>query len=76
VIERYFHLLPDSLATYHVWRQLVTQYAVVGAQAHDARLIASMHVYGISQLLAFNVEHFRRYCDITVIEPRHVAQTS
>jgi predicted nucleic acid-binding protein len=75
VIERYFHLLPDSLATYHAWRQLVARYTVVGAQAHDARLIASMNVYGISQLLTFNVEHFRRYRDITVIEPRHVAQT-
>jgi predicted nucleic acid-binding protein len=72
VIERYFRLLPDSLATYQEWRQLVTQYAVVGAQAHDARLIASMKVYGIAHLLTFNVEHFRRYRDITVVEPQHV----
>jgi predicted nucleic acid-binding protein len=72
VIERYFHLLPDNLATYQEWRQLVALYAVVGAQAHDARLIASMKAYGISQLLTFNVEHFRRYRDITVIEPQQI----
>src|SRR6266511_1214330 len=75
VIERYFRLLPDSLATYQEWRQLIVRYAIVGAQAHDARLIASMKVYGISHLLTFNVEHFRRYPDITVIEPQHIHPT-
>jgi predicted nucleic acid-binding protein len=75
VIERYFHLLPDNLATYQEWRQLVARYAVVGAQAHDARLIASMKAYGISHLLTFNVDHFRRYRDITVIEPQQIPLT-
>ena len=72
MIERYFRLLPDSLATYQEWRQLIVCHAVVGSQAHDARLIASMNAYGISQLLTFNVEHFRRYQGITVIEPQRV----
>lgn len=72
VIERYFRLLPDSLATYHEWRQLIVRYTVVGAQVHDARLVASMKAYGISHLLTFNVEDFRRYPDITVIEPQHL----
>jgi predicted nucleic acid-binding protein len=75
VIERYFRLLPDSLATYREWRQLIVRYAVVGAQAHDARLVASMRAYDISHLLTFNVEHFRRYSDITVIEPQHLRPT-
>jgi hypothetical protein len=75
MIERYFRLLPDSLATYQEWRQLIVRHAVVGAQAHDARLIASMNAYGISHLLTFNVEHFRRYQGITVIEPQHVRFT-
>ena len=75
VIERYFRLLPDSLATYREWRQLIVRYAVVGAQAHDARLVASMKAYSISHLVTFNVEHFRRYPDITVIEPQHLRPT-
>jgi predicted nucleic acid-binding protein len=75
VIERYFRLLPDSLATYHEWRQLIVRYTVVGAQAHDARLVASMKAYGISHLLTFNVEDFRRYPDITVIELQHLRPT-
>jgi hypothetical protein len=75
VIEHYFHLLPDSLATYHAWRQLIVRYAVVGAQVHDARLVASMNAYGISHLLTFNADHFRRYQDVTVLEPQHVRPT-
>jgi predicted nucleic acid-binding protein len=55
MIERYFRLLPDSLATYQEWRQLIVRHAVVGAQAHDARLIASMNAYGISQLLTLRI---------------------
>jgi hypothetical protein len=34
-----------------------------------------MHAYGVSHLLTFNVNHFRRYQDITVLEPQHVTQT-
>ena len=37
-----------------------------------ARLIASMKVYSITHLLTFNAEDFRRYQDITVIEPPHI----
>jgi predicted nucleic acid-binding protein len=75
VIEPYYRLLPDSLATYQEWRQLIVRYAFVGAQAHDAQLIASIKAYGISHLLTFNVGHFRRYRDITVIEPQHIRPT-
>jgi predicted nucleic acid-binding protein len=76
VIERYFRLLPESVATYHEWRQLVVRHAVSGVQVYDARLVASMHVYGITHLLTFNAQDFIRYSHITVLEPQHVAQTS
>jgi predicted nucleic acid-binding protein len=72
VIERYFPLLPDSAATYHEWRQLLLRHRVSGAQVHDARLIASMKVYGITHLLTFNADDFTRYLDITVVDPQHV----
>jgi predicted nucleic acid-binding protein len=75
VIERYLRLLPESLATYHEWRQLLIQHAVSGVKVYDARLVASMHVYGITHLLTFNVEDFARYSTITVLEPQHVAET-
>jgi predicted nucleic acid-binding protein len=72
IIERYFRLLPDSAATYQEWRQFLVRYAVSGVKVHDARLVASMKVYGITHLLTFNVDDFRRYQDITVIEPQQV----
>jgi predicted nucleic acid-binding protein len=75
VIERYFRLLPDSVATYQEWRRLLVRHTVAGVKVHDARLIASMKVYGITHLLTFNAEDFTRYPDITVVTPQHVPQT-
>jgi predicted nucleic acid-binding protein len=75
VIEHYFRLLPDSVATYQEWRQLLVRSTVAGVTVHDARLIASMKVYGITHLLTFNAEDFTRYPGITVVAPQHVPQT-
>jgi predicted nucleic acid-binding protein len=72
IIERYFRLLPDSMATYQEWRQFLVRYAISGVKVHDARLIASMKVYSITHLLTFNAEDLRRYQDIMVIEPPHI----
>jgi predicted nucleic acid-binding protein len=69
LIERYFHLLPDNLRTYQTWRHLIVRYGVSGVHVHDARLIASMTVYGLTHLLTFNTEDFRRYHGITVVTP-------
>jgi predicted nucleic acid-binding protein len=51
LIDRYFRLLPDSLATFQEWRRLVITHSVMGVQVHDAKLVASMNVYGITSLL-------------------------
>jgi predicted nucleic acid-binding protein len=50
LIERYFRLLPDSVTTYQEWRQLLVRHTVAGVKVHDARLIASMKVYGITEV--------------------------
>ena len=47
VIERYFVPLPDSLATFQEWRRLVVNHSVTGVAVHDAKLVASMNVYGL-----------------------------
>ncbi len=75
VIEHFFRLLPDSVTTYQEWRQLLVRHTIAGVKAHDAQLIASMKVYGITHLLTFNTEDFTRYPDITVVAPQHVIQT-
>ncbi|HLG16946.1 MAG TPA: type II toxin-antitoxin system VapC family toxin [Blastocatellia bacterium] len=72
LIERYFRLLPDSLATFQEWRRLVVTHSVMGVEVHDAKLVASMNVYGITHLLTFNVADFKRYPGITAVSPADV----
>lgn len=72
LIERYFHLLPDCLATFQEWRLLVVSHSVMGVEVHDAKLVASMNVYGITHLITFNVADFKRYPGITAVTPADV----
>jgi len=73
VIEHYLDLLPDNLATYREWRRLIIAHAVSGAEVHDARLVASMRVYGVTSLVTFNVDDFRRYQNLAVLAPQTLA---
>lgn len=59
--ERDFDTLPENDLTYAVWRPLIAAKGVSGKQVHDARLVASMLVYGITHLLTFNGADFRRF---------------
>jgi hypothetical protein len=66
------HLSPQvGLAT---WASAIyrVRYAVSGMKVYDARLVASIKAYGITHLLTFNADDFRRYQDITGIEPQQV----
>jgi predicted nucleic acid-binding protein len=45
---------------------------VVGKQAHDARLVAVTLVHGITHLLTFNTDDFKRYDEITVVNPKDI----
>lgn len=72
LIERYFRLLPDSLATFQEWRRLVVTHSVMGVEVHDAKLVASMNVYLITHLITFNVADFKRYPGITAVSPADV----
>ena len=54
------------------WEQLVVKHQVLGKQVHDTRLIAAMHVHGITHLLTFNTADFKRYDGITVVNPSSV----
>lgn len=48
------------------------RYGISGVKVHDARLIASMNVYGMNHLRTFIADDFRRYQGMTVIEPQHI----
>jgi predicted nucleic acid-binding protein len=39
-----------------------------GKASHDARLVAAMKVHGITHVLTFNVDDFKRY-EISVLHP-------
>lgn len=67
--EEEFTLLPDNDAVYREWRRLLLAHEVKGVKAHDARLVAAMHVHGITHLLMFNRPDFLRYAGITGVAP-------
>lgn len=68
-LEQTLTFLPDSPDVYFEWRRLVEVYAVIGVQVHDTNLVAVMCVGGLDHLLTFNPAHFRRFAEITVVEP-------
>jgi len=70
VIEASFVRLPDVEQVHVEWRRLVVVHSVVGVKVHDARLVAAMHVHGISHVLTLNEKDFRRYPGITIAHPR------
>jgi len=71
-IKGFFLLLPDVQEIYLEWERLVTQYAVSGRNAHDARIAAAMKVHGMTHLLTFNAADFKRFLDITVLNPDEI----
>ena len=72
-IERLLQVLEDTPAIYREWRRLVQQCAVVGRQVHDARIAACMLAHGVTQILTFNPDDFRRYPGIVPVSPHDVS---
>ncbi len=64
--------LPDFDGVYPEWRQFVVEHAVSGKKTHDAHLVATMKIHGITHLLTFNSSDFSRYPGITVMQPQDV----
>ncbi len=71
-LKSLFLLLPDTAAMLSIWEQLVTTNAVLGKNAHDARLAAAMLSHGVTHLLTFNDQDFVRFAGITVLTPAAV----
>jgi predicted nucleic acid-binding protein len=70
VIEDALDILPDSLAVHREWRKLIVAHRVSGAQVHDARLVAAMHVHGVKRILTFNERDFGRYTTVEAWHPQ------
>ncbi len=67
--KRYFGFLDDVSDIFAHWEMLVAKYNIVGRNVHDTRLVAAMLQHGLSHLLTFNVKDFKRFDEITVIDP-------
>jgi predicted nucleic acid-binding protein len=50
----------------------VVRHQVSGKQVYDARIVAAMLVHNLTHLLTFNDGDFKRFTEITVVNPRDV----
>jgi predicted nucleic acid-binding protein len=72
LIEAKFSFAAESEATHQEWRRIVVAAKVSGIQVHDARLVATMQVHGIGNLLTLNGKDFHRFNGISVHSPEEV----
>lgn len=71
-LKSLFALVPDTPEIFSEWERIVLQYQVSGKQVHDAHLVAAMKAHGLSNLLTFDGGDFKRFTEITVVNPRDV----
>ncbi len=73
-LETDYPLLPDTASVYRHWRRIVHAVGVSGAQVYDARLVAAMLAHGLTHILTFNTDDFRRYehLGIVLLHPQDV----
>jgi len=72
VIESTFSFLADTPLVHTEWRRLIVTHSVTGVKVHDARLVASMIVHGITDLLTLDEQDFKRYSGINAMHPSQI----
>ena len=75
-LESVFTLINDTPDIYREWHNLVITHGIAGVHVHDARLVAAMNVHGITSILTFDVDDFKRYPGIRVLHPQDVPTES
>lgn len=68
--KRLFTVYDDVPNIFAEWENLVLKHNVSGKKVHDTRLVAAMLTHGITHLLTFNVKDFKRFSEITVVDPQ------
>ena len=71
-LKTIFTILPDTADILPKWEHLIVKHQVLGKQAHDARLVAAMEVHNLTHLLTFNDRDFKRFTEITVVNPHDI----
>src|SRR5437879_719574 len=51
IFKQEYVLLDEQPGCFAEWEKLVTHHAIIGKNAHDARLVAAMIVHGVTHLL-------------------------
>ncbi|NJN10555.1 MAG: PIN domain-containing protein [Richelia sp. RM2_1_2] len=69
ILKYVFQLKPDTSTIFVEWEKLVEKYQVMGKQVHDTRLVAAMIAHKLTHLLTLNTKDFKRFSEITVINP-------
>lgn len=75
-IKKIFILHLDTPTIFGEWESLIVKYQVMGKNVHDARLVAAMITHQITHLLTFNIDDFKRFSEIVVVDPRSVTPQS
>jgi len=72
-METFFQVLNEDENSYEIWKRLVVEHQVSGAQVHDARLAAVMQANSVERILTFNVSDFRRFTSVIAVHPEAFA---
>ena len=70
--KRLFTVYDDIPNIFAEWENLVLKHNVSGKNVHDTRLVAAMLTHNITHLLTFNVKDFKRFNEITTVDPQSV----
>ena len=72
--EAMFGMLAENGLIFLHWKTLMNVTGTIGKPAHDGRLAAVAHVYGVPNILTFNVKDFRRYIihGVTPVDPSSI----
>ena len=73
-LKRMFVLLNNTPEVFSAWEGIVRRYQVAGKQAHDAHIVAAMSAHKVTHLLTFNDRDFKRFTEITVVNPQNISE--
>jgi predicted nucleic acid-binding protein len=69
-----FRFLPDTPDVFDQWLALALESRSIDVHAFDTRLVAVMRVHGLTHIVTFNADDFRRFVGVEVVDPRQAVQ--
>ena len=69
ILEKAYRIAEDGPDIMRKLLDLLEQVPIGGKQIHDANIVATMQVQGISQILTDNISHFNRFSHLITVLP-------